>query len=387
MVPVSLFDFDEPHPVILDMAASPGGKTTHLIDRTLDNGFILANDGSKSRIAALRAVLANWGGANFTITNYPGESFGEWYPETFDRVLLDAPCSMENLRPTPNRPLRETTRDERLRLKERQIQLLSSGLQCLKIGGQMVYATCSLAPEEDEAVLNALLHAYPNSIEILNVSQKVPFDTPGLTHFREESFHPAVQNALRLWPHITGMSGFFCALIRKTASVRSTSTPPPTRDFNRTGLQRLSPLELDSVSEIISRNYGIELREITEAEDLEVCDRHDQVFLIPSRYLQDFQTLPFEYIGLPIGRKIGEDIEPSPEFISRFGHRFSQGTIQITESDVPQWIAGRDIRHPNTSLKPNGQYLLVKDPDGRNLGLGKLLPKRLRNMLSRQAIG
>jgi NOL1/NOP2/fmu family ribosome biogenesis protein len=129
------------------------------------------------------------------------------------------------------------------------------------------------------------------------------------------------------------------------------------------------------------------LREITEAEDLEVCDRHDQVFLIPSRYLQDFQTLPFEYIGLPIGRKIGEDIEPSPEFISRFGHRFSQGTIQITESDVPQWIAGRDIRHPNTSLKPNGQYLLVKDPDGRNLGLGKLLPKRLRNMLPRQAIG
>ena len=137
MVPVSLFDMEIPHPLVLDMAASPGGKTTHLIDRTGDQGFIIANDGSKGRIPALRAVLSNWGGANFTITNYPGESFGSWFPETFDRVLLDAPCSMENLRPTENRPLRETTMDERLRLQERQVQLLISGLNSLKVGGQM----------------------------------------------------------------------------------------------------------------------------------------------------------------------------------------------------------------------------------------------------------
>ena len=383
MVPVSLFDLENSHPLILDMAASPGGKTTHLIDRTLDRGFILANDGSKSRIAALKAVLANWGGANIAITNYPGESFGDWYPETFDLVLLDAPCSMENLRPTSNHPLRETTRDERLRLQDRQVQLLSSGLRCLKVGGQMVYATCSLAPEEDEAVLDALLHAFPHSVEIMDVSQKIPFQVPGLTHFESQTFDPTLVNALHLWPHITGMSGFFCALLRKTASMPSQPAPPPARDFDRTNLQRLSEPEANHIAEIVSAYYRLNMPEVMDLENLELFSRHEQIFLIPSRYLSDFHTLPFEYIGMPVGKIISEELEPFPEFISRFGHYFSKGIIQITEAEIPQWIASRDIRHPNSPLKPNGQYLLVTDPAGRNLGLGKLLPKRLRNMLKR----
>ncbi len=134
-------------------------------------------------------------------------------------------------------------------------------------------------------------------------------------------------------------------------------------------------------------NYGLNVLEVMEYQSLELFGRHDQIFLIPSRYLSNFQTLPFEYIGMPLGRKIGEEFEPSPEFISRFGHHFSKGLIQIAEIEVPQWIAGRDIRHPDSPLNPNGQYLLVTDPAGRNLGLGKLLPKRLRNMLPRQSIG
>ena len=107
MVPGSLFDFEQASdsPLVLDLAASPGGKTTHLISRSQDRGLIIANDASQGRIPALRAVLASWGGINQIITRYPGESFGAWYPETFDIVLLDAPCSMENLRPTPAHPL------------------------------------------------------------------------------------------------------------------------------------------------------------------------------------------------------------------------------------------------------------------------------------------
>ena len=161
MVPVSLFDFSQPHPLILDMAASPGGKTTHLVDRTHDQGFILANDASQGRIPALRSVLATWGGINLAVTNFPGEAFGSWFPETFNMVLLDAPCSMENLRPSPSHPLRETTQAERLRLQERQVQLLVSGLQALKIGGQIVYATCSLCRTENDAVMDAFTAAHP----------------------------------------------------------------------------------------------------------------------------------------------------------------------------------------------------------------------------------
>lgn len=387
MVPVSLFDLNISQPLVLDMAASPGGKTTHLIDRTLDRGFILANDASKSRIAALRAVLANWGGANFAITNYPGESFGAWYPETFDLILLDAPCSMENLRPTSNRPLRETTADERQRLQERQFQLLTSGLQSLKVGGQLIYATCSLAPEEDEMVVNAVLQAYPQAVEIRDVTGKLPFQVPGLTQFEQQSFNPALVRALRMWPHRTGMSGFFCVLLHKTASIPTEQGTPPSRDFSRTDLEALTPTVRQELTGQIAGLYGLDLAEILDSFDLELYRRHGQLFLIPGRYLRDFQTLPYEYIGLPLGRIVGNAIEPAAEFISRFGSQFTTGKIQVAEEDVAQWIAGRDIRHPDTALPPSGQYLLVTDPAGRNLGLGKLLPKRLRNMLPRQSIG
>jgi len=386
MVPVSLFDFDTPHLLILDMAASPGGKTTHLIDRSEDKGFIIANDGSQGRIPALRSVLETWGGTNQVITNYPGESIGQWFPGTFDIVLLDAPCSMENLRPTPNHPLRETSFDERLRLQERQIQLLHSGLQALKPGGQLVYATCSLAPEENEAVIDNLLQEFPNSFTIEDVSNKFQFDTPGLRSFDGDTYQHELLNALRLWPHKTGMSGFFCALMTLQEPIKTIKKASPKRDFSATHLRKVSePLQGKILTQVV-QNYGLDLSQILEDYSLVLFQRYEQLFLIPQQYLENFIHMPYAYIGMPLGQWIQDGLVLSHPFISRFGNHFTQGKIDINEEDVSLWIAGRDIRHPETNLTPKGQYLLVTDGDGRNLGLGKLLPKRLRNMLPRGLI-
>lgn len=386
MLPVSLFAFKENAPLILDMAASPGGKSTHLIDRSQDRGFLIANDSSQGRIPALRSVLSTWGGSNLAVTSFPGEAIGEWYPETFDIVLLDAPCSMENLRPAPNHPMRQTTEDERLRLQERQIQLLTSGLQTLKIGGQLVYATCSLAPEEDEAVIDALLQAHPHAVQIEDVSDHFTLSAPGLTRFNQHEYHPQIKHALRLWPHRTGMSGFFCALITKHNPIPTTRKSPPSREFNKTGLETVDKKIKSSVFNHISEYYGFDFSKIMGDLSLELYRRLGQFFLIPARYLQHFITLPYEYIGMPLGRLVEEELEPSHEFISRFGRYFTKGIIQIRDSHVEKWVDGRDIRHPEINLSPAGQYLLVKDQAGRNLGMGKLLPKRLRNMLPRRSV-
>lgn len=386
MVPVSLFDIQNPHPLILDMAASPGGKTTHLVDRIGDRGFIVANDSSKGRIPALRSVLTNWGGTNQIITQYPGEQFGDWFPETFDMILLDAPCSMENLRPTTNRPLRETTADERLRLQDRQVDLLMSALGSLKVGGQLVYATCSLALEEDELVIQKVMDLFPDTINIQDGSDKFPFDTPGLTQFGADVFHPDLAHTLRLWPHLTGMSGFFCGLLVKTKPNSVRRTEPPARDLEKTGLEPLKPNDQQNLIKMIVDQYGFILEDILNQHQLELHQRYDQIFLIPTTYLLRFPTLPFEHIGMEVGQIQNGQFRPSHEFISRFGHHFTHGKITLDDSAVPQWIAGRDIRHPETDLQAQGQYLMVTDHFGRNLGMGKLLPKRLRNMLPRQLI-
>jgi 16S rRNA (cytosine1407-C5)-methyltransferase len=383
MVPVSLFAMDSSHPLVLDMAASPGGKTTHLIDRTLDHGLVFANDASKGRIPALRSVLSTWGGANVVVTSFPGESFGDWYPEMFDIVLLDAPCSMENLRPTSGRPLRETTTDERLRLQARQIQLLISGLKALKPRGQLVYATCSLAPEEDEAVLDAVLNTYFDKISIQDVSHIFTFPTAGLTEYQGTTYHPLVRQATRLWPHLTGMSGFFCALLTKHGPIGSFQKSPPNRIFSKTGLEKAPGQDLENLETYIMQSYGMSLKAVLEQFSLDLYQRQGQLYLIPTRYLDRFITLPYEYIGLPLGRWIEDTYEPSHEFISRFGHMFSRGMLQIDDRDITAWVSGRDLRHPETDLAPRGQYLLVTDSSNRILGMGKLLPRRLRNMLPR----
>lgn len=386
MIPVSLLDFNQPRPLILDLAASPGGKTTHLVDRTLDQGFILANDASQGRIPALRSVLTTWGGINLAVTNFPGESFGDWFPETYDAVLLDAPCSMENLRPTPSHPLRETTQTERLRLQERQVQLLTSGLTALKTDGQIVYATCSMAPEEDEAVIDRVLKAYPGAFIIEDVSTQLPFKVPGLTAYSGETFDPTLAHALRLWPHLTGMSGFFCARLKKINPIPHAPELAPSRDFSRTDLEP-APRDLQNqIFDQLAEDYGIDMWEITQELEVDLYTRHAGLFFIPTAYLENFINLPFEYIGMALGQWNSGQMQPSHAFISRFGHQFSRGIIKIQAELVEQWIAGRDIRSPETRLAPQGQYLLVVDQAGRNLGLGKLLPKRLRNMLPKTAI-
>ena len=166
ILPVALFDPIQADQLILDMAASPGGKTTQLMDRSLDKAFILANDSSFSRLNALRVVSQTWGLANYAICNYPGEKIGDWYPNTFDRVLLDAPCSMESLRVSESHPFRVISSSERERLAARQLTLLISAIKACKIGSEVVYSTCTMAPEEDESVINNFINLFPNCIEI-----------------------------------------------------------------------------------------------------------------------------------------------------------------------------------------------------------------------------
>ena len=170
MLPPELFDLaGMPEPLVLDMAASPGGKTTHLAALTGDMGLVIANDGSRSRIPALQIVLRNWGAANQAVTCLPGETFGGLYPDTFDAVLLDAPCSMQGLRSAESHSSRTITLNEIDSLAARQLRLLESALRAAKPGGQIVYSTCTLAPQEDELVLAALLERFPRQVRIEDV--------------------------------------------------------------------------------------------------------------------------------------------------------------------------------------------------------------------------
>ncbi len=144
------------------------------------------------------------------------KKIGEWFPSTFDRILLDAPCSMESLRVSKSHPpYRDISLSERERLSSRQLELLVSALKACKVGGGKLFIPHALwPPEENESVINALLSRYPNAVTISRIENQNP-NSQGLSHFEEQIYHPDIRHALRVWPHLYATNGFFCMQVAK----------------------------------------------------------------------------------------------------------------------------------------------------------------------------
>ncbi len=408
MLPAQLFNFaDLPYPLVLDLAASPGGKTTHLIDRMDDRGFVIANDASAARITALRLVLQTWGATGVAVTCFPGERFGEWMPETFDRVLLDAPCSMEGLRTSETHPMRAISEGERQRLAQRQLRLLESALRAARVGGEIVYATCTLAPEENEAVLDALLQRYPHAVEIVDLASRLSAPAAALTRHGERHYHPAVQRAVRLWPHHFGCAGFFAALLLKhplrgheyplrgheyplrgheQAALLSDRTTTPTRPTAGCDFQPLLPAETARLSGELLQNFGFEIHPHLERLQLALRRRGDTVIAVPQIYLSRFSAVPVQALGLSLGNFSAGGFVPSHEWVSRFHAFFRAGRVRIGAEHLSPWLRGEDVRLSGVATSGGGAIVLVEDEEGRFIGRGKQLRDRLKNLLPRRAV-
>ena len=351
-----------------------------MIDHNLDLDFVIANDSSASRLSALRTVVQIWGAANHAITNFAGERIGEWFPQTFDRILLDAPCSMESLRVSASHPPRPITSDERGRLASRQLALLVSAAKALKVGGELVYSTCTLAPEEDEAVVDGLLGLAPNAFQV----DKSPLEVggaSGFTAFQEQVFHRSLENSWRVWPHIFETNGFFSVRLTKISAFSSDPSQPPSRPFSATGFMPVPEKQLAPLEAQIMDTYRISLIPQLAQQGLILHQREESLYLIPKAYLDSFQTLPFHSLGMPFGKVFHGELALSIELINRFGSHFLSNIWTIPADRVAQWLSGQDLRNLDFHGLKMGSVVLVRDQLGRNLGAGKLSAYRLRNLL------
>lgn len=378
MLPVELFKRLEEvgRPLILDLAASPGGKTTHLAARSGERGLVLANDSSAERITALRLVLQTWGAPNTAVTQFPGERFGQWFPGTFDFVLLDAPCSMQGLRATDAHPLRPITPREQTSLARRQAQLLESALRAVKIGGQVVYSTCTLSPEEDEGVLDTLLRRHPGTFEIAEL--QLPIPAPGLREAEGFQFDPQVQKAARLWPHLYHTAGFFAALLRKVAEIPTETSEPPFRPLERAGFLPLERKDFLELAAGMRQDYGLDLSILLEQHDLALYRRNRLIFAFPGLFLSRFMDLPVQAAGLLFAEQTPEGLLPSNEFVNRFWGEFQTSRFVLPGELLPGWLRGEDV--PLESGLPGRRLVIVLDDEGRYLGRGRAAEGKVRNL-------
>jgi 16S rRNA (cytosine1407-C5)-methyltransferase len=210
----------EPRPEdrILDLCAAPGGTTLHLAALTGEPEGIAAVEAVRTRFFRLKRNLASGGAA--AVRTYLRDGAGVWRhcPEEFDRVLLDAPCSAEGLIDAAQPDTYADWSERRIRLvSRRQARLLFSAVQCLKPGGILVYSTCTLAPEENERVVDQLLHRFPDQLRVEPLPLPIPDVQPGLTTWQDRALDPSLHQAGRIVPD--GLfEAFFVCRLRKTAS-------------------------------------------------------------------------------------------------------------------------------------------------------------------------
>lgn len=211
-LPVPVLDPD-PGDRVWDTCAAPGGKTGHLVDRMDDTGLVIATDADLGRLSSLRFNTERLG-ATSVVADRADARHMSLEPigiDAVDGALVDAPCSCEGtVRDRPD-VLEEWSLERVRSLHGLQRDLLSRAVAATTPGGRVVYATCTFAPEENEAVLDAVLDRHDCSIEPIDL----PIPTAaGTTAWNGDRYHPTVERARRVYPHLSDTGGFFVAALR-----------------------------------------------------------------------------------------------------------------------------------------------------------------------------
>ncbi|WP_456396963.1 tRNA (cytosine(49)-C(5))-methyltransferase [Thermococcus sp.] len=210
MIPPVVLD-PKPRELILDMAAAPGAKTTQIAQYMENEGCLIANDMKKGRVNVLIANLNRMGVLNARVTIKDGRYFGR-FENTFDRILLDAPCSSVGMVRKSFRFLREWQLKTALRYSNIQKRLILAAYRALKAGGVLVYSTCTIDPIENEEVVDYLLRKTDAEIERIRLPLK---SSEPVLEFEGRKYSEEVSKCLRLHPQDNDSEAFFVAKIVK----------------------------------------------------------------------------------------------------------------------------------------------------------------------------
>lgn len=200
---------------VLDACAAPGGKALCIADLLTAEGSLVANDMSPDRRERMKRVLSEYNHPEVDVWGMKAEVIFKKYPDSFDTILVDAPCSSE--KHVYNHPhyIHQWSSGRVRQLKQRQIALLSGLFLALKLGGRMVYSTCAITPEENEDIVERLLKKKKDTIRLVPYALNTP-GSDGL--FPPEKHYSFDSHAVRrILPHRDHLDPMFVAIFERIA--------------------------------------------------------------------------------------------------------------------------------------------------------------------------
>ncbi|HBA96733.1 MAG TPA: RNA methyltransferase [Lachnospiraceae bacterium] len=208
--------------LVCDLCAAPGGKSTHIAAKLKGTGLLVSNEISAQRARILSQNIERLGICNAIVCNETPERLAASFPQYFDKILVDAPCSGEGMFRKDMAAIKEWSPENVKMCAMRQKLILGCADAMLKPGGIIVYSTCTFAPAEDEEMLIWFLRQYEGyRAEAWQHSRVEGFGT-GQESFVPESLgklsereKEALACAIRLWPHKIQGEGHFAVRLRK----------------------------------------------------------------------------------------------------------------------------------------------------------------------------
>ncbi|WP_290637387.1 RsmB/NOP family class I SAM-dependent RNA methyltransferase [Aquisalimonas sp.] len=359
MLPVALLD-PQPGERVLDLCAAPGNKTAQIAMAMANRGTVMANDLRKGRLAALRQTVKRLGLMNVVITAQDGQSIGA-RAGAFDRVLVDAPCSCEGTFRKVRLPTISTAAF-RSRLAAVQVRLLERAMRLTRPGGRLVYSTCTLAPEENEAVIDTLLDRYPGELRVVPAHVPGLQATAGITQWEGRRYDPAVADTLRVWPHHNDTGGFFVAVLERSADANSIAEP---HWFT-------PPEEPRSWLEPLTERFGIPWAAFDGAVPVKRGNKHLHLAPVDHRYPE--APAP-EMLGLPAVRRRSLPVKPTTAAAMLYGPDATRNVITLDTAQTRRYLE----RHPIQALSTeqlaactSAGYVVLRYR-GYTLGLGQLI--------------
>jgi len=356
----------QPGERILDLAAAPGGKTTHIAAKMQNQGILVANEIHPKRVWDLTKNLERWGVRNTLITNEAPERLASALPEFFDRVLVDAPCSGEGMfRKTP-----EAIRDWSLEFVTgcalRQNAILDTAAQLVRPGGWLCYATCTYTPEENEHVIARFLDIHPE-YELITPPWQPGFSPSPLLPFSPT--HPSpTPTPVRLFPHRAPGEGHFIALMQYTSPPLPKRSSSPLPHFSPSpNLRRLLPLWDTFTNEtLILRLNPHQLRLVKS-----------YLYYMPSG-TPELTSVRLIRPGWWLGRFKKDRFEPSHALAMALTSEEVQRILPLNEPDALAYLRRETLRF-SPGGHPDGWTLVTLDHFP--LGWGKIVKGTLKNHL------
>ena len=350
----------EPGDFVLDLCAAPGGKATELGSRLKGKGMLVANDISNSRAKALLKNLELAGIANLYVTSEEPAKLCQNFPEFFDKVLVDAPCSGEGMF-RKDMDVAKTWDESRPEFfANLQREIVSNAISMLKPGGLMLYSTCTFAPIENEGTISYILENFPE-MELLEIPAYEGFSEGNPEWGNGDE---TLKRCVRIFPHKMAGEGHFIALLKKKGilypSKSDVAVQKPEKEAWKLLNEFWAPMELPF-----------------EKERIEI--RNQNVYYLPPAS-NHYKGIHFVRNGLFLGELKKNRFEPSEPLALALSQDQFPAILNLSseEERVARYLRGETllIEDGEAKVKKGWQLVCV---DGHPMGFGKLVNQTLKN--------